>query len=294
MARRATSLERLSALAVKSHSHGGLNTKPLHDGGGLYLRKFSENWYWYLRGTSPVTGRPTWIAIRPGVPYPATTLEHARNDARGMRSNVANGIEADADRKAAIKLARDIKAAEQVAQLRNITLREAFDRWRSVDLQPQLRADGKRAGRKDGGAYVSEQFERHVFPRLGELPLQTVTKRDVLEILDSLKAQGKLRTANVVLADLKQLFRFAADRELIEVSAIERLMKTAVGGSDVERERHLTFDEIALLAAQLPAANLSRRSELAVWAILATGCRVGELMGATVPLGVKQSLTVRL
>jgi len=210
-----------------------------------------------------------------------------------MRSNVSNGIEANADRKTAVKQARDLKAAEQVAQLRNITLGQSFERWRSVDLKPQLRADGKRSGRKDGGKYVAEQFERHVFPRLGDLPLHIITKRDVLEILDGLKAQGKLRTANVVLADLKQLFRFAADRELIEVSAIERITKSAIGGSDVERERHLSFDEIALLANQLPTANLSRRSELAVWAILATGCRVGELMGATVLRGPNKALAVR-
>ena len=37
-----------------------------------------------------------------------------------------------------------------------------------------------------------------------------VRKADILAILDAVKAEGKLRTANILLADLKQIFRFAA------------------------------------------------------------------------------------
>ena len=220
MARRANSIERLSALAVKSHVTKASTTKPLHDGGGLYLRVFSKNWYWYLRGTSPSTGRRTWTPIRPGVPYPATTLEMARAEARGMRANVAKGNEAGDERKERVRVAKENQAAEANARLRTISLRQVFTRWQAVDLKPQLRADGTRSGRKDGGKYVEEQFERHVFPELGDHSIANLTRAEVLAVLDKQKAAGKLRTANVLLASLKQLFRFAADREIIPVSPI--------------------------------------------------------------------------
>jgi hypothetical protein len=40
----------------------------------------------------------------------------------------------------------------------------------------------------------------------------------------------------------------------------------------------LSNDELAALVRQLPIANLSRRTVLGLWLILATGCCIGELM----------------
>ena len=89
----------------------------------------------------------------------------------------------------------------------------------------------------------------------------------------------KLRTANVLLADLKQMFRFAAEREIIEHSPIELIKNKKIGGKDTKRDRVLSSDELAALVKQLPTANLGRRTVLGLWLILATGCRIGELMG---------------
>jgi len=95
-----------------------------------------------------------------------------------------------------------------------------------------------------------------------------VRKADVLAILDAIKAEGKLRTANVLLADLKQMFRFAAEREIIEHSPIELINKRKIGGKDIKRDRVLSNDELAALVKQLPTANLSKRSTLGLWLIL--------------------------
>ena len=82
------------------------------------------------------------------------------------------------------------------------------------------------------------------------------------------------------LADLKQMFRFAAEREIIEHSPIELIQKKKIGGKDTKRDRVLSNDELAALAKQMPTANLSKRTVLGLWLILATGSRIGELMGA--------------
>ena len=83
-----------------------------------------------------------------------------------------------------------------------------------------------------------------------------------------------------MLADLKQMFRFAAEREIIEHSPIELVQKKKIGGKDTKRDRVLSGDELAALVKQLPSANLDGRTVLGLWLILATGCRIGELMGA--------------
>jgi integrase len=115
---------------------------------------------------------------------------------------------------------------------------------------------------------------------LGDVALIDVRKSDVLGVIDRIKAAGKLRTCNVLLADLKQLLRFAVAREIIPFSPLETVTKRDAGGADVERERVLSLDELKALRVQLPKANMGPRSVHAVWLILGTGCRVGELMGA--------------
>ena len=195
-------------------------------------------------------------------------VERARADARRA---------AESARRQADENAR----ADELAQQRRLTIRQLFERWAATELAPHFGGDGKRIGRKDGGQYVREQFERRVFPGLGDVAVVDVRKADVLAILDSAKAEGKLRTANMLLADLKQMFRFAAEREIIEHSPIELIQKKKIGGKDTKRDRVLSGDELAALAKQLPTANLGRRTVLGVWLILATGCRIGELMGTT-------------
>ena len=193
--------------------------------------------------------------------------ERAREDARGAAE-------------AARRMAEEAAQADALAQQRRLTMRQVFDRWAATELAPHVGGDGRRIGRKDGGQYVREQFERRVFPGLGHVAVEDVRKADVLAILDAAKAEGKLRTANMLLADLKQMFRFAAEREIIEHSPIELIRKKKIGGKDIKRDRVLSGDELSALFKQLPTANLNRRTVLGIWLILATGCRVGEMMGA--------------
>ena len=125
-----------------------------------------------------------------------------------------------------------------------------------------------------------EQFERHLFPVMGDMAATAVRKADLLAVLDTQTSAGKMRTANVLLADLKQMLDFAVDRELIEANPLASTKKSKVGGASVERDRALSDDEVTLLARAVPSGRLQPRSAIAIWLTLATGVRVGELMGA--------------
>ncbi|MBT9597570.1 MAG: tyrosine-type recombinase/integrase [Vitreoscilla sp.] len=171
--------------------------------------------------------------------------------------------------------------AAEAERLRRVSVRALFDRWASTDLAPRLRADGRRLGRRDGGRYTLQQFERRIFPTLGDRPIAEVSKADILTILDAIKAEGKLRTANTLLADLKQMFGFALAREVIQRNPLDVVTKREVGGASVLRSRYLDEAELTRLAAALPSSGLSLRSICAIKLILASGCRVGELYGCT-------------
>lgn len=96
----------------------------------------------------------------------------------------------------------------------------------------------------------------------------------------STKAEGKLRTANVLFSDLKQMLRFALARDIIDRNPLETVLERDVGGTAVERDRVLSQDELRTLAASCASAALNPRSVEAIWFTLATGVRAGELMGA--------------
>lgn len=200
---------------------------------------------------------------------------------KDLRSHFAQAAtdKIQADEAQRLQTNRDAQQAE-LDQQRRITIRQVFDRWATTELTPHLRADGKRSGRKDGGQYSRKQFERRIFPTLGDVAAVDVRKADLLSILDTVKAEGKLRTCNVLLTDLKQMFHFALAREIVERNPLDTITKRQAGGAETERERVLSTGAVTALARQLPSANMGIRSEIAIWLILATGCRVGELMNA--------------
>jgi integrase len=178
------------------------------------------------------------------------------------------------------RLAAEAEAATLEAE-RRLTVRQLFDRWRQTDLQPRVLADGTREGRKDAGAYVLAQFERHVFPSIGGMAATALNRQDLMALLDARKAAGTLRTANVLFSDLRQMLGFAVDREIIPVNPLAGLKRAKVGGKDTERERVLSDAELHQLWTALPAARLNPRSRCALGLILATGARAGEVTGAT-------------
>jgi len=223
------------------------------------------------------------------------TLVQARDRARDLSAVYRSGIKnlqehfqrLDEDRRRAKEAARlaaeeaDREAREAAdAAARRLTVRQVFEQWQRVELAPQVLADGTRTGRKDGGEWVKQAFERRVFPKLGNVHAEEVKRADLLAILDDAKADGRRRTANVLLADLRQMFRFAAEREIVQRNPLEGIKRASIGGKDTERDRVLSDDELCSLWRAVPQARMAPRSALAVWLILATGTRVGEAMGA--------------
>ena len=207
---------------------------------------------------------------------------HAHFEAKGETENLSAEIGRQRAEAELARLAAEA-AREALERERRITVRKLFERWQLTELQPHILADGKRVGRKDGGKFTAEQFERRVFPVVGDMPISDVRKADWMKVLDKVKTEGKLRTANVLLADIKQMLRFAQAREVIERNPLDLVTKRQVGGPSVERERTLSPEELVALANALPGANLGVRTHAALWIIVATGVRVGELMGAVWP-----------
>lgn len=207
-------------------------------------------------------------------------IEKARCDRLKAAADLEEAQARERLRLAEIAEAERATTEAAAAAARRLTLRGLFEAWQRAELRPQLLADGTRTGRKDGGEWVRQAFERRVFPSLGDVPADQIKRADLLAIIDEAKAGGTLRTAQVLLTDLRQMFRFAVEREVVPHNPLEGIKRAKVGGRAVERDRTLSDVEVQGLTRALPFARMAPRSAAAIWLILATGVRVGECMGA--------------
>ena len=154
-------------------------------------------------------------------------------------------------------------------------------KWQQVELVK--RGD---KGRKDNGAEVMRSFGRDVFPTLGSSPINSLSKSSWLSLFDEVKDRAP-RMAARLFADLSQFLEWCARREYIEVSPLHKIRKSDIAAPYKERQRFLwnpdsgtPAAELLELSSKLPAAKLNRKNELAIWLILSTGCRVGEISKA--------------
>src|SRR5574337_719307 len=201
----------------------------------------------------------------------AFSLADARRARDAARSLVARGI----DPREAQRLKHAEAAEAQRQRLAELdsrrTVRQAFERWCALYLS---------AHRKDGGKGVEDLFRLHVLPSLGDRTLDTVRRQDVIDILDRLVAAGKRRSANLALMLLRQFLRWCVARDWLDADPTLLLKKSDFGGREKPRQRALATMEIVELRDKMAAAKLPKRMQHAVWLLLATGCRVGELSAA--------------
>lgn len=94
---------------------------------------------------------------------------------------------------------------------------------------------------------IERMFEIYVYPLIGERPVETVTRRDVLRLLDKAEERGIRVRANRVLASVRRLFNWSVERGIIEASPVNNIRPPAV---ETPRDRVLSDDEmLALLRA---------------------------------------------
>lgn len=243
---------------------------PGHSNLCLRLRPGRKDWFFrYRLNDGPVK------KIHLGK-YPDIGLKAAQNLARDNRELLENQTDPQVFRKQQ-EIAQ--QTAKAVAETLPQTVEDLFNLWEKTELRYRSTGNGKYAGRFDDGASVRRAFEKDVFPKIGSLPPSTVRRANLLAVIDEIKHRGSPRMAGVVLTDMRQMFGFALDREIIDTDPSSGLSRKKHGGNANERERVLTDEEIKMLALAAPKTLISR-SNHAVWIMLSTCCRIGEITKA--------------
>jgi hypothetical protein len=126
-----------------------------------------------------------------------------------------------------------------------------------------------------------------VAPIWGKRKATSITRRDVILLLDSIKERGAPIAANRTLACIRRMFNFAIERDIITTSPCAAIKASS---KENQRSRCLTDNEIKLFWHALDApysmnenkytVKMSPQTRLALKLQLITAQRKGEIIGA--------------
>lgn len=270
-----TILKTMTLEALKQSDAG----RKLRDGGSMFgtvraskAGEVSVDFQWRYK----IGGKVRQVRIGS---WPKMTLKGLRDARDDLASEVRKGLDPierktserlkqKADQAQAIQSQNDRLAliAEQQARM---TVRGLFSIWQAQALKQ----------RKDGGKEALRAFELDVFPLIGDMAAADVKKANIQTIVDRMMVRGIVRMTKRVLTDMRQMFSFALDRDLIEVDPTARIKKASIG-KDTERDRVLNERELSDLFDKLPASGLIQTTQAALLIQLATLTRIGEVMAA--------------
>lgn len=237
----------------------------ISDGGNLYIRirTISDGGAISFRFRYRIDGKQKWLTLK------STELAAARSERDKYAKLLKTGVDPNLERTLQKERTRQLQIEEKEALTKlnaRATVRDLFKRWRDTDL----------INRKDVKE-VSRMFEKDVLPILGDLFVDNVRKGHIANVIDKLKQRGVDHLARNILKLIRQMFRFAVTRDIIEFDPTASLSITKMTTTPTERDRVLSHDEIKELAIQLPNANFLKSTECAIWIALSTMCRIGEL-----------------
>ena len=192
-------------------------------------------------------------------------------DARALTAEIQalakQGIDYQAQLEQAHKAREELSTKQKEA---NLTVCDLYDVWFST-----LR-------RKDGGLTVTQYFKQRVLPFIGSMSLKELEEGHIRLLLKPIVAAGYNRTAEVVLDLLKQLFKWADGRKpwklLVDNPVINLKSEdiTSIGYVSTERKRFLSEQEIKILFAKTPSAQLEKQTEAVISITLSCCTRIGE------------------
>lgn len=177
----------------------------LSDGGGLQLRiKTNGTKLWIFKYTHPITKKRNNISFGS---YPDISLKEARKRRTEAKKLIAHNIDP--------KQHKDEQLLKSRAELEN-TFGKFADKWLELkreSVKPETADKAYRA------------LEKHILPKLGNVPIQSIKPKLVLDILEPVKAQGTLETVKRLCRIINEVMRIAAGTGAIEINYLADITK---------------------------------------------------------------------
>lgn len=231
----------------------------LHDGDGLFLIvKTSGKKLWRFRYQRPATKQRTMMGLGA---FPALSLA----DARGLRADylalLANGIDP--------QIQAEVAAEEQQIALGSIfsTVAANWFQLKSKSVTSDYAKD------------IWRSLEKDVFPVIGQIPIQQIKARILVEALEPIKARGALETVRRLVQRINEIMIYAVNTGLIDANPA-----SGVGMAFEKPKKQnmptLRPEELPTLMRSLVRSNLSISTRCLIEWQLLTLVRPSEASGA--------------
>ncbi|MEY8771461.1 integrase domain-containing protein [Erwinia sp. ACCC 02193] len=231
----------------------------LHDGDGLFMVvKTTGKKLWRFRYQRPATKQRTMMGLGA---FPALSLADARRLRADYLSLLANGIDPQTQ-------------AEQVTEQQQIALDSIFSNvaanWftlKQASVTPDYAKD------------IWRSLEKDVFPAIGEIPVQQVKARKLVEALEPIKARGALETVRRLVQRINEIMIYAVNTGLIDANPA-----SGIGMAfEKPKKQHMPTlrpEELPQLMRSLVMSNLSVSTRCLIEWQLLTLVRPSEASGA--------------
>ena len=231
----------------------------LHDGDGLFLIvKTSGKKLWRFRYQRPATKQRTMMGLGA---FPALSLADARRLRADYLALLANGIDPQVQ-------AEFIEEQQQIA-LDSIfsTVATNWFQIKSKSVTPDYAKD------------IWRSLEKDVLPAIGELPVQQIKARTLVETLEPIKARGALETVRRLVQRINEIMIYAVNTGLIDANPA-----SGVGMAFEKPKKQnmptLRPEELPKLMRSLVMSNLSVPTRCLIEWQLLTLVRPSEASGA--------------
>ncbi|MGP0154590.1 integrase domain-containing protein [Pantoea ananatis] len=231
----------------------------LHDGDGLFLLvKTSGKKLWRFRYQRPNTKQRTMIGLGA---FPALSLANARGLRAEYLALLANGIDP--------QVQAEVAEEQQKIELDSIfsTVAANWFQLKSKSVTPDYAKD------------IWRSLEKDIFPTIGEIPVQKIKARILVESLEPIKARGALETVRRLVQRINEIMTYAVNTGLIDANPASGV------GMAFEKPKKQNMptirpEELPKLIDSLASSNLSISTRCLIEWQLLTLVRPSEASGA--------------
>ncbi|MDF7791370.1 integrase domain-containing protein [Pantoea ananatis] len=230
----------------------------LHDGDGLFLIvKTSGKKLWRFRYQRPNTKQRTMIGLGA---FPALSLANARGLRAEYLALLANGIDP--------QVQAEVAEEQQLIELDSIFSTVAANWF-------QLKSKSVTA---DYAKDIWRSLEKDVFPSVGNITVQKIKARTLVEALEPIKARGALETVRRLVQRINEIMIYAVNTGLIDANPASGI------GMAFEKPKKqnmptLRPEELPRLMKSLAMSNLSVSTRCLIEWQLLTLVRPSEASG---------------
>lgn len=218
----------LSDAACKKTRYSPVGSNKMFDGGGLYLEiRETGLKKWRLTFKQP-SGKRSTITLGD---YPDMSLAQARLKREELRKQIAEGLNPVIERKLAIEL--KTQEAEN-------TFSAMADEWLEFRKKEWSEAHYSR---------MKNALKNNAYASIGNLPMNRITGKLVLDIVHVVESRGALEMASRVLDGISMVFRYAVATGRARADVTYGLTQFLAEKPPVKHFPHVSEDELPRLLA---------------------------------------------